>query len=59
MQFLLLLALALFFVISVEGNLRGDHGHDDDESRALKKCKKGTSVKLSRFRGGVNGLLLT
>jgi hypothetical protein len=40
MKFLLLLALALFFVISVEGKLRGDRGHDD-ESRALQECKKG------------------
>jgi hypothetical protein len=43
----LLLLLALFFVNSIEGHLRGDHGHDGDESRTLKKCKdKGTFIKL-------------
>jgi hypothetical protein len=70
MKFLLLLALALFFVISVEGKLRGDRGHDDDESRALQECKKGkkgtfaklqsvsTSVAVA-FSLGCKGLVLT
>jgi hypothetical protein len=40
--------IVLFFVISVDGNLRGDHGNDDDDmSRTLKACiKKGTFVKI-------------
>jgi hypothetical protein len=36
----LLLPLALFFLTSVEGNLRGDLSHDDQ--RGLKKCKGGS-----------------
>jgi hypothetical protein len=63
MKFLLLLSLALFFVMSVEGNLRGDHGHHDEESPTLKKCKPGgtfvTLQSVSPGVCGVKGLALT
>jgi hypothetical protein len=52
----LLLLLALFCAMFVEGNLRGDHDQDGDgdESRTLKKCKSGgTFAKLQSVAHGV------
>jgi hypothetical protein len=45
----LLLPFALFFLTSVNGNLRGDLSHDDNRDLSAKKCKSSKFVSFLLF----------
>jgi hypothetical protein len=50
------LPVTLFFVvITVEGNLRGEHSHGDNLPRSLKKCKNMMGDRKSNVLGRYGG----